>query len=101
MYEFQYNYIWVKYGSGAKLLLLTDNLVYETETDDIYEDFYEDRSLYDFNNYSKDSRFYDPVNRKVIGKIQEKVWGSIINAFVGLKSKMYPLVMRDGGKVKK
>ena len=54
MYEFQYNYIWVKYGSGAKLLL-TDNLVYETETDDIYEDFYEDRSLYDFSNYSKDS----------------------------------------------
>ena len=49
----------------------TDNLVYETETDDIYEDFYEDRSLYDFSNYSKDSRFYDPVNRKVIGKIQE------------------------------
>ena len=49
----------------------TDSLVYETETDDIYEDFYEDRSLYDFSNYSKDSRFYDPVNRKVIGKIQE------------------------------
>ena len=46
-------------------------------------------------------RFYDPVNRKVIGKIQEYVWGSIINAFVGLKSKMYPLVMGDGGKVKK
>ena len=40
MYEFNYKYIKRKFS--AKLLFTdTDSLVYETETDDVYEDFYE------------------------------------------------------------
>ena len=40
MYEFHYKYIGVKYGSNAKLLFTdTDSLVYQIETDDVYEDF--------------------------------------------------------------
>ena len=45
--------------------------------------FYEDKSLFDFRDYPKDSRFYDPVNKKVIGKMKDEVRGKIINAFVG------------------
>ena len=42
----------------------TDSLVYKIKTDDVYEDFYEDRGLFDFFNDPKDLRFYDPVNKK-------------------------------------
>ena len=45
--------------------------------------FYEDKRLFDFRDYPKDSQFYDPVNKKVIGKMKDEVRGKIINEFVG------------------
>ena len=42
MYEFHFKYIGVKYGGSAKLLFTdTDSLVYQTETDDFYEGFWD------------------------------------------------------------
>ena len=50
MYEFHYNYIKRKYN--AKLLFTdTDSLVYEIETEDVYEDLHEDKSLFGFSDY--------------------------------------------------
>ena len=70
-------------------MLFTDtgSLVSEIETDYVYEDYYEHRILFDFRDYSKDLQFYDPVNKKVIGKMKDGVRGKIINEFVRLKSK--------------
>ena len=45
-----------------------DSLVYEIETENLYEDFYEDKNLFDFSDNLRDSKFFDPVNKKVIGK---------------------------------
>ena len=40
-------------------LLLTDtgSLVYENEIEDVYEDFYRDKNLFDLSDYAQDSRF--------------------------------------------
>ena len=63
MYEFHYKYIKSKYN--AKLLFTdTDILFYEIETD-VYEDFYEDKNLLDFSDYSQDPKFFYPVNEKL------------------------------------
>ena len=63
MYEFYCKYIKSKYN--AKLLFTdTDILFYEIETD-VYEDFYEDKNLLDFSDYSQDSKFFYPVNEKL------------------------------------
>ena len=63
MYEFHYKYI--KRKSNAKLLFRdTDSLVYEIKTDDVYEDFYSDKNLFDFGDYPRDSKFFDPANKK-------------------------------------
>ena len=44
---------------------------------------------FDFSNYSKDSKFFNETNKKVIGKMRDESEGKIIDEFVGLKSKMY------------
>ena len=68
MYEFHYKYIGRKYDNCAKLFYLqTDSLVYEIERN-VYEDFYGEKNLFDFSDYPKDSKFFDPVNKKVIEK---------------------------------
>ena len=82
MYEFHYKYI--KSKPDAKLLLTdTDSLVYEIKRKNVYEDFYQNKNLYDFNNYPLDSKFFDPANKKVIGKMVDEVKGRIISGFVG------------------
>ena len=57
MYDFYYNYI---KKNDAKLLFTdTDRLTYKIKTEeDIYNFFYKDKDLFDFSNYSKDSKFF-------------------------------------------
>ena len=94
MYEFDYKYIKNKFD--AKLLFTdTDSLVYEIKTEDVYEDFYRDKNLFDFSDYPLDSKFFDPVNKKAIGKMKDEFKGKIISDFAGLKSKMYSLIRVD------
>ena len=100
MYEFHYKHIKRKYN--AKLLFTdTDSLVYETETGDYYEDFEEDKNLFDFSNHTGDSKFFDFPNQKVIGKMKDEFKGKIISEFVELKSKIYSLINADGEESKK
>ena len=100
MYEYHYKYIKTKYN--AKLLFTdTDSLVYEIKTEDVYEDFYEDKNLFDFSDYPRDSNFFDPVNKKAIGKTKDEFKGKILSEFVELKSKMYSFVDVDGEENKK
>ena len=64
----------------------TDSLVYEIkDKDDIYEDFYSDRDLFDFSDYSKDSKFYDVTNKKVIGKMKDEFKGEVVSECIGFK----------------
>ena len=86
MYDFHYKFI--KKNFNAELLFTdTDSLAYE-----IYKwEFYKWEDLFDFSNYSKDSRFYDESNKKVIGKMKHEYGGVIIDEFIELKSKMYSI----------
>ena len=47
-----------------------------------------ERDLFDFSNYSKDSKFFDDTNKKVIGKMKDEYGGAIIDESIGLKSKL-------------
>ena len=82
---------------NAKLLFTdTDSLLYEIKTDDVYEDFYKYKLLFDFSNYPKDSMFYDPVNEKAIGKMKDVYKGKINDEFIGLETKMQSIKNDDG-----
>ena len=52
--------------------------------------------MFDFSNYPEDSKFFDPTNKKVIGKMKDEKEGKINDEFVGLKSKMYSMKNIDG-----
>jgi hypothetical protein len=52
MYDFHYNYIKKKYGDKSKLLFTdTDDLMYEIKADDVYEDFFKDKKMFDNSDY--------------------------------------------------
>ena len=90
MYEFHYKYIKSKFDVNL-LFTDTDSLVYEIKAEDIYEDFYKDKNLFDFSDYPLHSKFFDSVNKKVIGKTKDELKGKIIIEFIGLNSKIYSL----------
>ena len=76
MYEFHYNHIKSKFD--PKLLFTdTDSLVYEIEAEDVHKDFYQDKNLFDFSDYPLNSKFFDPANKKFIGKMKDEFKGKI------------------------
>ena len=63
IYEFYYDYIKNKYCNKSRLLFTdTDNLMYEIKTEDVYEDFSNDKQMFDFSNYSTKLKYYDDSN---------------------------------------
>ena len=67
----------------------TDSLCYIILTDDVYEDLYNHKEMFDNSDYSKSSKFFFDENKKVIGKFKDEAAGNPIRSFIGLKSKMY------------
>ena len=63
--------------------------------------FTKTKNLFDFSDYPLYSKFFDPVNKKFIRKMKDEFKGRIISEFVGLKSKMYPLISVDNKEVTK
>ena len=58
----------------------TDSLVYEIKgVDDIYEEIYLDRHLFDFSNYLEGSKFYDDSNKRAIGKMKDELGGKVVS----------------------
>ena len=97
MYDFHYNFI--KKNFNPELLFTdTDRLTYKIKSENVYEDFFRWKELFDFSNYSKDSKFFDNGNKKVIGKMKDEYGGVIIDQFIGLKSKMYSIKKIDGSE---
>ena len=96
MYEFHYNFIKSKFDANL-LFADTDSLVYEIKTEDVYED----KNLFDFSDYSLNSKFFDPVIKKAIGKMKDEFKGNMISEFIVLNSNMYSLITVDVEEVKK
>ena len=74
----------------------TDSLAYEIKSENVYEEFFKRKDLFNFSNYLKDSEFSDDTNKKVFGKMKDEFGGVIATEFVGLKSKMYSIKKIDG-----
>ena len=71
MYDFYYNFI-KKYFEAGLLFIDTDSLPYEIKSKDVYEESFKHKHLFDFNNFSKDLKFYDREYKIVVDKVKVK-----------------------------
>ena len=102
MYEFHYDYIKNKYDNKTKLLFTdTDSLMFEINTEDVYEDFSSNKEMSDYSNYSTKSKCYDNSGKFVIGKMKDETRSVGIEEFVELKPKMYSFLVDDNSERKK
>ena len=99
MYDCHYNFI--KKNFDAELLFTdTDSLAYEVKPNDVYDELFKHKHLFDFSNFPQDSKFFEETNKKVIGKMKDKLGGVIVEEFVGLTSKMCSMKKIDGKELK-
>ena len=90
MYKFHYDYIKNKCGNNSRLLFTdTDSLVCEIKTEDVSENFSNDKKMFDFSNYSAESKYYNDSIKLVVFKMKDETGGVAIKEFLGLKPKMY------------
>ena len=101
MYDFQYNYMKVRYPYVDQLKLLftdTDSLTYYIETDMV-----KDSHLFDFSDYPDDHPCFDNLspnsvndikqrNKKVTGKFKDELQGISIEEFVGVRPKLHSMM---------
>ena len=95
IYDFHYNFI-KKHFDAELLFTDTDIIIYKIKLEDVYEERFRHKHLFDFSNYAKNSKFFDEINKKGIRKMKDESAGKIIDEFVGLKSKMHSMKNIDG-----
>ena len=73
MYEFHYDYIKNKYDNKSKLFFtVTNRLMHEIKTEDVYQDFGSNKEILDFSSYSTKWKYYDNSNKLAIGKMKDE-----------------------------
>ena len=101
MYFFHYKVMKPFYGQKLKLVYTdTDSLMYEIQTTDVYDDLKHISAgkHFDFSNYDKQHDMYSELNKRVPGCFKDETKGKIIEKFVGLRSKMYAIKVKDDQK---
>ena len=76
----------------------TDSLVYHITTTNIYENMKENLTLYDTSNFPLNNSCYSNINKKVLGKMKDEMNGKPILEFIGLRAKLYSILMTDEEK---
>ena len=61
--------------------------MYQIKSENVYEDFTSYKEMFGFNN--------DDSNKLIVGKMKDEIGGVVIEEFVGLKSKMYSVLVDD------
>ena len=80
LHGFHYDYIKNRYGNNSRLLFTgTDSLMYEVKM----EDFSKDKEMFDFSNYSAESKYYNYSNKLVVGKMKNKTGVIQLKIFLG------------------
>ena len=100
MYHFHYDYV-LKTFNARLLFTDTDSSVYEIKGDNVHDQCFKDKHLFDFSGYNIDSVYCYDFNKKVLGKMKDELNGVKIEEFVGLKSKMYSLIPCNDKEVNK
>jgi hypothetical protein len=76
-----------------KLFCFADSLIYHVETEDFYQDMYDNHEWFDMSAYRADhpqfSKFRRMDNAKVLGKQKDEAANKVITSIVAPRPKMY------------
>ena len=98
MNDFHYNYVMKTFPNTKLLFTDTDSFCYEISSEqDIYE-VIKGCNWFDFSNYPKDHPLYDNGKKLKPGYFKDEFGGQIILEMVGLRPKMYSLLLLIGLK---
>ena len=100
MFDFHYN-VKKKHFNSFVFYSDTDSLLYEIKHTDFYEELATNEELrqhFDLSNYPSDHFLYNVENKMVTLKFKDELAGEPIEEFVGLKPKMYSILV--GGRQK-
>ena len=75
--------------------------MYEIKKEDAYEDFNKNKEMFDFSNFSADSKYCNDSNKLVVGKMKDKTGGAAIKEFGGLKLNMHLFLVDVSSEHKK
>ena len=62
MYDFHYNFI-IKHFDAKLLFTDTYSLTYEIKSEDVYEEVFKHKHLFDFSNFPKNSKFFEEADK--------------------------------------
>jgi len=94
MYEFYYDYLKPEYLDRCKLLFTdTDSFCCHIQTEDLYHDMSENIKLFDTSNFDKTHPLYTKTNHRIVAKFKSETGSLAPLEFVGLRAKMYSLLV--------
>jgi len=101
MYQFYYDVLKVRYQDKVRLLYTdTDSLLVEIESEDINKDLIDMAEHFDFSDYPMDHPVRMELgeervnkNKKIPGLFKDECNGRMIVEFIGLRPKMYSIIM--------
>ena len=97
MYKFPYEEILSKYGSLAKFAYTdTDSFIYDIQTPDLYKDMADNMDAYVTSDYMVDHPIHSTTNVKVLWKMKDECSSLTPQEFVGLRAKMYSIILPNG-----
>ena len=112
MYKFHYEVVKVNFPESVLCFTDTDSFLYQITCKNLYsEHLYRMREYFDFSNYPENHILFPPEiseeerqivrnsNKAVVGKFKDEAAGLPLREFVGLRSKMYSILL-DNGKQK-
>ena len=59
------------------------------------------KKMFDVSNYSTKSKYYNDSNALVVDKMKDKIGNIVIDEFIGLKPKIYLILVSKSSKYKK
>ena len=108
MLDFHYDFIKQQYPGTKSCLAFTDtdSLLYEIETEDIYNDMRQHHEHFDLSNYPENHHIFKNdtpetikwlknKNKKVVGRFKDEAGGEAILEFVGLRAKVYAFLQES------
>ena len=103
MYQFYYDVLKARYKDKVRLLYTdTDSLLIEIETEDINKDLIDMADHFDFSDYPMDHPVRMALgeervnkNKKIPGLFKDECNGRTIVEFIGLRPKMYSILMEE------